>query len=103
MQARLGSRLRYTLQLPESLCAAPVPGMMVLTLVENAIKHGIEPALRGGEVTVTAMPTAGGVDGSRSATAAPAWRRCRARASACRMCASACSWLTMARQLRLAR
>jgi sensor histidine kinase YesM len=62
MQARLGSRLRYTLQLPESLCAAPVPGMVVLTLVENAIKHGIEPALRGGEVTVTAMPTAGGVD-----------------------------------------
>ena len=62
MQARLGSRLRYTLQLPESLCAARVPGMVVLTLVENAIKHGIEPALRGGEVTVTARPAGGGVD-----------------------------------------
>jgi len=54
MQARLGARLRFTLTLPPELEQVHLPGMLLLTLVENAIKHGIEPALRGGEVTVTA-------------------------------------------------
>jgi len=54
MQARLGARLRFTLTLPPALEQVHLPGMLLLTLVENAIKHGIEPALRGGEVTVTA-------------------------------------------------
>jgi signal transduction histidine kinase len=54
MEVRLGSRLRFTLTLPPALAAAPVPSMMVLTLVENAIKHGIEPALRGGDIAVSA-------------------------------------------------
>jgi sensor histidine kinase YesM len=62
MQVRLGGRLRFTLQLPEALCTAQVPGMVVLTLVENAIKHGIEPALRGGEVRVTAIRTGDAID-----------------------------------------
>ena len=31
-----------------------VPSMMLLTLVENAIKHGIEPALRGGNIDIAA-------------------------------------------------
>jgi two-component sensor histidine kinase len=54
MQARLGERLRFTLALPPMLAEVQVPSMLVLTLVENAIKHGIEPALRGGEVSVAA-------------------------------------------------
>ncbi len=62
MQVRLGSRLRYTLQLPEALCGAQVPGMVVLTLVENAIKHGIEPALRGGEIGVAAVQAGDAID-----------------------------------------
>lgn len=61
MQARMGARLRFELTLPDALSAAEVPSMIVLTLVENAIKHGIEPALRGGEIRVTADTEGDGV------------------------------------------
>jgi signal transduction histidine kinase len=54
MQMRLGERLRHTLSLPDRLAGIKVPSMLLLTLVENAIKHGIEPSLRGGEVHVAA-------------------------------------------------
>jgi sensor histidine kinase YesM len=54
MQARLGPRLRFTLTLANALGHVQVPSMILLTLVENAIKHGIEPSLRGGEVAVSA-------------------------------------------------
>ncbi|MES3024186.1 MAG: histidine kinase [Pseudomonadota bacterium] len=59
MQARLGERLRYSLELPAALAAVNLPSMILLTLVENAIKHGIEPSLRGGEVTVRASAVDG--------------------------------------------
>lgn len=55
MQARLGDRLRYRLVLPPELAQHAVPSMLLLTLVENAVKHGIEPALRGGEIHVAAV------------------------------------------------
>jgi sensor histidine kinase YesM len=61
MQVRLGERLRFSLQLPRALEAVQLPSMILLTLVENAIKHGIEPALRGGEVRVSAEVLDGGV------------------------------------------
>lgn len=54
MQVRLGARLSFTLRMPEELGEVRLPGMMVLTLAENAIKHGIEPALRGGAIEVSA-------------------------------------------------
>jgi sensor histidine kinase YesM len=54
MKARLGERLSYSLDLPDALAGVSVPSMMLLTLVENAIKHGIEPALRGGTISVAA-------------------------------------------------
>lgn len=54
MQVRMGERLRYTLDLPRALEAVQVPSMILLTLAENAIKHGIEPALRGGAVKLSA-------------------------------------------------
>jgi len=55
MQIRMGDRLRYRVDLPETLAATQVPSMLVLTLAENAIKHGIEPSLHGGEIAVTAQ------------------------------------------------
>lgn len=54
MQERLGSRLHFTLTLPDSLAQVRVPSMILLTLVENSIKHGIEPSLRGGEIALSA-------------------------------------------------
>ncbi len=60
MKARLGARLEYTLDLPEGLSQFTIPSMMLLTLVENAIKHGIEPSLRGGSIDVAAV-----ADGAR--------------------------------------
>ncbi len=55
MQARMGKRLDFSLDLPERLADLQVPSMLVLTLVENAIKHGIEPSLRGGAILVGAL------------------------------------------------
>jgi sensor histidine kinase YesM len=43
MQARMGARLHHKMQVPEELRAAVFPPLILLSLVENAIKHGIEP------------------------------------------------------------
>ena len=66
MQTRLGPRLTYTLSLPPELTDIPIPGMLVLTLVENAIKHGLEPSLRGGNVDVSARQLGHGAQGDPS-------------------------------------
>jgi LytS/YehU family sensor histidine kinase len=52
MGARLGERLRHRVELAPDCAALNVPPGLLITLVENAIEHGIEPALRGGEVQV---------------------------------------------------
>lgn len=54
MSIRMGSRLTYSLQLPEHLANTPVPPMLLQPLIENAIKHGIEPKVEGGNITVNA-------------------------------------------------
>lgn len=52
MQARLGERLRWTAELPAQLPAVDLPPGALLTLAENAITHGIEPCLRGGQISL---------------------------------------------------
>ncbi len=54
MQVRMGPRLAYTLELPPELAAQPVPTLLLQPLVENAIKHGLEPKIEGGSVAVSA-------------------------------------------------
>jgi LytS/YehU family sensor histidine kinase len=49
---RLGDRLRYSITVPETLKAAELPPLLLQPLVENALKHGIEPAVSGGEIRV---------------------------------------------------
>jgi hypothetical protein len=53
IQVRLGRRLRYRLHVePETLLELPFPPLILMTLVENAIKHGIAPSADGGSVEV---------------------------------------------------
>jgi sensor histidine kinase YesM len=51
---RMGSRLRYHFDVPEDVLALPFPPMLLQPLVENAIKHGLEPKVDGGEVHISA-------------------------------------------------
>ncbi|MEO7707327.1 MAG: histidine kinase [Caldimonas sp.] len=53
-QVRMGARLGFTIEADRSLHAIEFPPMLLVTLVENAIKHGIEPSGVGGHVTVRA-------------------------------------------------
>ena len=52
---RMGKRLTYEVLLPSELEVVQVPSMMLLTLVENALKHGIDPLVEGGFVRVSAQ------------------------------------------------
>ncbi|HEY8609104.1 MAG TPA: histidine kinase [Noviherbaspirillum sp.] len=61
MQVRMGSRLSFALRLPPELAAQPVPPMLLQPLVENAIKHGLEPKLDGGRLDIDAQRVAGGL------------------------------------------
>ncbi|MBW0171506.1 MAG: histidine kinase [Hydrogenophaga sp.] len=54
MAVRMGPRLQYALELPEALASHPVPPLLLQPLVENCIRHGLEPSLQGGEVRVSA-------------------------------------------------
>lgn len=77
MQARLGDRLRTELRLDPACADRPLPPGLLLTLVENAVEHGISPSLGGGTVQVA-------VDGDAHGTTirvrddgvglAPQWR-----------------------------
>jgi len=53
-QVRMGRRLVVAIDIPAELHELPVPAMMLLTLAENAIKHGVGPALHGGTVRLGA-------------------------------------------------
>lgn len=58
---RFGDRLRYRIECPPDLLTQRVPGMLVLTLVENAVKHGVSRLEKGGsiEIIVAHAPDSG--------------------------------------------
>jgi signal transduction histidine kinase len=62
LKIRMGSRLSYAVELPAALRAEPFPPMLLLTLAENAVKHGINPSATGGSIVVTATARAGMLD-----------------------------------------
>jgi two-component sensor histidine kinase len=53
MAIRMGPRLKFTLDLPGALAQAKVPSLLLQPLVENAIQHGLEPKVAGGEIRVS--------------------------------------------------
>jgi len=53
-QARLGERLKVRVNVPEELESALVPPLSLQVLAENAVKHGIAPLERGGEIRISA-------------------------------------------------
>ena len=54
MQTRLSRRLTWQVRIPDELAETAIPPGMLITLTENAIKHGIEPRPQGGDIDVSA-------------------------------------------------
>ena len=54
MALRMGPRLQVQLDLPDALRQQPVPPLLLQPLVENCIRHGLEPKVAGGRITVRA-------------------------------------------------
>lgn len=52
LKIRMGDRLNYTINVPSDLNNISFPPTMIATLVENAIKHGLEPKREGGTIAI---------------------------------------------------
>jgi hypothetical protein len=59
LQMRMDARLTFDIDVAEDLMALPFPPLMLPSLVENAIKHGLEPQREGGSVRIGATLDAG--------------------------------------------
>lgn len=55
MQARMKERLQVSFDVPGYLEHIPFPPMMMQMLIENSIKHGLEPKIEGGRIDVSAQ------------------------------------------------
>ena len=58
---RFGKRLQVQWQLPDTIPQVATPTLSLQPLVENAIRHGVEPSAEGGTVSITVMPEPGSV------------------------------------------
>lgn len=59
LQMRMGKRLAFEIDVPQELMETPFPPLMLPSLVENAIKHGLEPQREGGTVRIAAALAGG--------------------------------------------
>lgn len=55
IQMRMGPRLAFHVDVPDDLAGQPLAPMLLQPLVENAIRHGLEPKVEGGRLSVTAQ------------------------------------------------
>jgi two-component sensor histidine kinase len=62
MALRMGPRLSFRLELPAALERTAVPPMLLQPLVENAIKHGLEPKVGPGSIEVVARALSSGIE-----------------------------------------
>ncbi len=58
-RVRMGSRLEFAIEVPELLRSRPFHPMMLISLVENAIKHGVDPCCECGLITIRAEEAEG--------------------------------------------
>ncbi len=59
MAVRMGPRLAVHFDLPAELREQVVPALLLQPLVENSIKHGLEPKIEGGRIEISARREAG--------------------------------------------
>jgi len=62
MRMRMPDRLEFSVSLPPDLAGRRFPPMALLTLVENAVRHGVDPSEAGGRIDVVAREQAGQVE-----------------------------------------
>lgn len=60
MHLRMPDRLQFEVSVPPDLLRRPFPPMALLTLVENAVRHGIDPGEDGGRIEVGGREDADG-------------------------------------------
>jgi len=53
-KTRMGERLRFSIDVKDPLRQQAFPPMLLQPLVENAVRHGLEPSVEGGGITITA-------------------------------------------------
>lgn len=49
---RLGKRLQFSVETDDKVRDLPFPSMLIQPIIENAIKHGLEPKIDGGEINI---------------------------------------------------
>jgi hypothetical protein len=59
MNLRLGERLTFHVRLPDELLAQPFPPLLLISLVENAVTHGVEPKVGAATIAIEARCTGG--------------------------------------------
>jgi LytS/YehU family sensor histidine kinase len=50
----MGPRLDFTIDVPDALRTHPFPPVLLISVVENAVTHGLEPLAAGGHITIAA-------------------------------------------------
>ena len=58
-RVRMGSRLAFAIEVPEPLKCRAFPPMMLISLVENAVKHGVDPCCDQGRIVIRAAESEG--------------------------------------------
>ena len=59
VQLRMGSRLAFAVNIPADLVDSDMPPMLLLPLIDHALRHGLEPMPFGGKIDVSARAERG--------------------------------------------
>jgi nitrate/nitrite-specific signal transduction histidine kinase len=59
LKIRMGDRLQYDINVPTALLSLPLSPMLLQPIVENAVRHGLEPKVEGGSINITASEFVG--------------------------------------------